>query len=300
MKQGSEQAASVVFAGRGFGDILGPMSGRYFGAGFRRVAHAIRGLDVRENLGGTMLQGVGTAAYPDDWSLDASGLPREVHLSSFDAIALTAVALRTAASSRTFKRPLLEGRVLRVRVHAPARPILATDKADVIVHWSETTSGGEAHVSSRVASFGVQIDIANESGRRPVDLQLHDRRTRGPLGSGTVLGVNDGDLVTTQELVADSSDLSCVEELAMFGQLSQIAVYAAKGVNRQSVPNLWLRRLALERSAAPLRGSVESRVRVVRDRVVRIGGEEIADLVLAARTNYGAQAEASFGFRVPS
>lgn len=85
----------------------------------------------------------------------------------------------------------------------------------------------------------------------------------------------------------------------MFGQLSQIAVYSAKGLNRRSVPNLWLRQLSLDHTPIPLVADLASRTAITRDRVFRIGGTEVVDLALLSETSSGAMAEASFGFRVP-
>lgn len=288
-------------AGREFEDVLGPLGGRYFGGGFRRVEHAYQTLALEESSSSAFLRGTGSARYPEDWSVSASGIPREVHLSSFDAIALTAAALRDVEPASARIRTLLSRRVRRVRVKCPARPVLPTRGVNVELRCTDVPSGDETRVSSRVGRFSVEVDIGNRPFTGlPVDLQLHDSNLSGALGTGIVLREGDGVVETTQKLTPGRTRISCVEELAMFGQLSQIAVYVAKGVDRRSAPNLWLRRLALERSEAQPVSPVEAQVRVIRDRHIRLGLDEVADLTLAAETSYGAQAEASFGFRVPS
>jgi hypothetical protein len=287
-----------MFVGQSVEDILGPANARYFGAGYRRVTHSIQTLDVDETSAAVVLQAIGTAKYPGDWSLDAAGQPRRIHLSSFDAIALTAAAMRAAAPSNTRAQALRSGVVRRVQVKAPARVVSATESIDVAVESTERSPDGSMRVTSRVGGFAVEVTVMGDDNGHPVDLQLHDDGQSAGIGSGKVVRTA-GEIHTVHELAVVPTALTCVEELAMFGQLSQVAVYAEKGLNRRSVPNLWLRRLTLNRSAIPPTHPVESRTRITRDRLLRVGGEDVIDLTLASEASYGASAEASFGFRVP-
>ncbi|MCC9053535.1 hypothetical protein LOK55_04325 [Microbacterium sp. F2E] len=300
MQHKGDSPALGAFAGQRFENILGPASARYFGEGFRRVSHAIEIVSVNDAHEAIAMQGVGSARYPEDWSFDASGRPRPVHLSSFDAIALTSAVLRAATAFNDKVRALLVGSVRRVQVKAPAQTISDTAHINVTVQCIDPLAAGTVRVSSRVEGFVVDI-VAERTrhGGRPIDLQLHDRGQREALSTGKVLHATTGDLHAVHELGIPPAALTCVEELAIFGQLSQIAVYAAKQLDRRSVPNLWLRRLTLDRSVDPRLRTFESRTTLTRDRVLLIGGEEVVDLTLMAEASYGARAEASFGFRVP-
>lgn len=291
-----------AFTGRRFSEILGPAEARYFGGGFRRVGHLIRVPLVTQEDAELRLQGVGFAMYPDDWSLDAAGQPRPVHLSSFDAIALTAALLRAGVSQSSQVEGLLQRPVRGVRVKAPAQVVASTQGIKIEARCSRTPADtDDARVTSRVGRFTIELDLGTgASPLGPVDCQVHHADHRAPLLPGRVIHATETSVHATHEFVTAPSPLTCLDELAMFGQLSQITVYSAKQADRARVPNLWLRRLSLSRSDAVPTGPIESHATIIRDRVLHINGEPIVDLQLIAATNYGAQAEASFAYSAPS
>lgn|GEM_PF-3317648 len=292
--------AGRTFVGQHFEEALGPANARYFGGGFRRVSHFVESLSVDSATMTTELRAVGTAMYPEDWSLDAAGRSRAIHLSSFDAIALTAATVRAAATRSSDIDALLDKRVRRLRVKAPSNVIPVAEDIEIAVRCATVKPQGETRVSARVGRFIVEVTAeSGGDGSHPLDLQLHEADKPAALGAGRVVPGIGGGLHAVQRLAAVPASLTCVEELAMFGQLSQIAVYSAKGLDRRSVPNLWLRELSLDHTPAPLVSEVTSRTTITRDRVLRIGGAEVADLALSSETSNGAAAEASFGFRVP-
>lgn len=258
------------------------------------MSHFIEALSVDSSAAPTVLRSVGAAAYPEDWSLNAAGRARAVHLSSFDAIALTAAALRVGAAQSNEVEASLDSSVRRVRVKAPTKAIPVTEDIDIVVQCARD------RISARVGKFVIEVIVQRGGdGSIPLDLQLHDGDKPDALGPGRVVSGAGSDLYTLQRLATVPAILTCVEELAMFGQLSQIAVYSAKGLNRRSVPNLWLRQLSLDHTPIPLVADLASRTAITRDRVFRIGGTEVVDLALLSETSSGAMAEASFGFRVP-
>ncbi|MCD2498495.1 AvrD family protein [Microbacterium nymphoidis] len=295
-------AASVEASGsRGFLDVLGPAEGRYFGGGFRRVAHEVR--DVRSTLSNSevLVNGVGFARYPDDWSLDASGAPRAVHLSSFDAILLTAELLLRGSFDTSPLRELLDRSVERVQVKAPAQVAVATGGIALNARCFTPKEGGAGpRIVARIGRFAVDLVLGKDtSPLGAVDRQVHGVVNRDPLLPGEVIDEGTGWVSARQEFAAAPRSLTCLEELAMFGQLSQVTAYLIKQSDRAALPNLWLRRLSLTRSHALPAPVIESITAVVRDRVLVVNGERVNDLRLVSATSYGARAEASFGFRVP-
>lgn len=75
--------------------VLGPAIERYFAFGYRRVSHDLSHVFLPDQA--MELHAIGTATYPNDWSIDSQGRPREAHLSSVDAITLAALAFERFA-----------------------------------------------------------------------------------------------------------------------------------------------------------------------------------------------------------
>lgn len=121
---------------------------------------------------------------------------------------------------------------------------------------------------------------------------------RAELKSSRVVDIGPDGLRAATDLTSRAPSLTCLEELALFGQISQVAVYAAKHVSRRQVPNLWLRSFTLERSGSSPSSTVASRTMITRDRILRIAGQEVVDLQLTSETDYGATARASFAYRL--
>lgn len=285
---------------QGISEILGPPEARYFGGGFRRVSHRIEHSTDTGSATRIMLNAVGSAFYPDDWSLDASGKPRSVHLSTFDALALTASTLRHAASGNEWMIRLLNDFAVRsVRVKAPARTVTSIRGIDITVQGTELEDeAGGWHVISRVGGFTVDLDLSPENwGFLPIDEQLHQPHRSDPFTEGWMTPLAPTAIRTVQELEGSSITLTCLEEMAMFGQLSQLVVYTAKDTDRHGIPNLWLRQLSLVRSARTPSARIEARTTLTRDRILRVNGDTLVDIQVSFETDYGAVAKASFGYR---
>lgn len=300
-----EQSALVPAMGRFVGQtvegILGASSTRFFGEGYRRVRHGLLSLTIDKLGDGVRIHGAGAARYPANWSLDAAGNPRGAHLSSFDAIALTGASLRAAALHDPLSASILDARVSQITVRAPAQVQSVTQEivVDCTVLCTDVSS---LHLLSRVGRFRVDAILDRRSdGGTPTDLDLHDPTGDAGLGPAFVrsltpprgpLHVEHGRLQDN-----DTQPWSCVNELAMLGQLGQIAVYAARGVDRSEVPNLWLRALTLQRADQWPQGSFESWSTITRDRDVRIGEALMADIQLSSVTSYGSRATAAFAYQ---
>jgi hypothetical protein len=300
MQQLTGERRSGSLEGKEFQEILGPAEGRYFGGGFRRVAHSVNDLTAIKSPSQTELYGVGSADYPRDWSLDASGVPREIHLSTFDAVALTAKVLKETAAKDDLVQELLMGTVRSVRVKAPTRVRTSMSAIEISARITREISGfGGWCVVSRVGGFTVDLAIGPDNQGLPeVDLQLHTPDGDAIFTTGWVAALGPSGVRTVQELVTVRSVPTVLDEMAMFGQLSQIAVYLVKGADRQRLPNLWLRQLSLQRSAGFPPGRIEACTALTRDRLLRVGDSTLADVRVASETNYGAAVQASFGYRV--
>src|SRR4051812_37508327 len=68
---------------------LGAASARFFGEGFKRVAHEVTGLVITGRPGLGCLTARAQILYPRDWSSKSHGALRP-HLSSVDALVLAA------------------------------------------------------------------------------------------------------------------------------------------------------------------------------------------------------------------
>ncbi len=284
-------------SGQDMEQILGPATSRYFGSGFRTVQHTATVVSTTSEGPMQYIEARGSATYPPRWSLDASGRVRAVHLSGLDAVALTSRALSASGMDG-----LLQGaRLSRVRVRAPAATTTTTRGLTVslVVDPIAPASDRTWHVQARVGGFRVSVELEEQdtsSGALSREL--------GPLDS---VASSISSVVESLELplgplavnhaVTPATPLSSIEELALLGQLSQVLVYASKGVDRSVVPNLWLRWLDLSRAPHPSTPRFQSRTTLTRDRTIRSGDVTIHDLRLRAELGYGARAEAGFGYQ---
>jgi hypothetical protein len=247
------------------------------------------------------IHGTGAASYPANWSLDAAGNPRAAHLSSFDAIALTAASLRAVELQDLPSISILDARVSHITVRAPAE--VQSVAQEVVVDCTVLcTDSSSLQLRSRVGGFRVDAILDRRSdGGTPTDLDLHDPTGDAGLGPALVRSLTPprGPLHVEHDKLhdTDTRTWSCVNELAMLGQLGQVAVYAARGVDRSAVPNQWLRALTLHRADQWPQGSFESWSTITRDRDVRIGKALMTDIQLSSVTSYGSRATAAFAYQ---
>ncbi|POH75182.1 hypothetical protein CVS27_00790 [Arthrobacter glacialis] len=196
-------------------------------------------------------------------------------------------------------RLLTDCSVRSVRVKAPARTITSILGIDITVQGTKSADEvGGWHITSRVGGFTVDLDLSPENwGFLPIDEQLHQPSGSDPFMEGWMTPLASTAIRTVQELDGTSITLTCLEEMAMFGQLSQLVVYTTKDTDRHGIPNLWLRQLSLARAARTPSARIEARTTLTRDRILRIGGDTLVDIRVSFETDYGAVAQASFGYR---
>ncbi|NLA43631.1 hypothetical protein GX865_05835, partial [Candidatus Saccharibacteria bacterium] len=116
-----DRAITPIPPRRSFLEILGPPKSRYFGRGFRRVEHEADSVSIAVTKAGASIRGVGSAYYPEDWSLDAAEKPRDTHLSTFDAVILTGMLLHAASEAEGIIVEAMSGTIEGLQVKAPAQ-----------------------------------------------------------------------------------------------------------------------------------------------------------------------------------
>ena len=286
--------------GSQFEAVLGPPATRYFGGGFRRITQHAELCSAAEEDGNLALRGIGRARYPADWSLDASGRPREIHLSTFDALALVGLLIVQAAPGSSRANELARGSIRSFSIRAPGRAISVTDRVKVTVECSAPDVAlGMWKVRARVAGFSINLDVAAEAHiRGTIDEQVLNHTQTGPLLNGRMISKAGSKVQTMHELATPAFALSCTEEMAMFGELSQFAVYTVKEVDRRMIPNLWLRSLSLVRSDQRPNLRISAVTEIRHDRLLRSADGPLVDLRLHSRTDYGTSVDAAFGYRL--
>ncbi|TDP92417.1 avirulence D protein (AvrD) [Leucobacter luti] len=282
-----------------FVSILGSPELRYFGGGFRRVNHQVEKAELTKEGELISIEGAGSALYPLDWSLDAAGDPRAVHLSTFDAISLAAAVVVRASGSSEDLQQVISGVVNKIRVKAPSVVKLDTRQVDITCDCVLSSESRRASVSAFVGGFTVYIEIGlGPKPMRSIDDQIRGFSSANSFAGGKAVIADPRTVDTTQELVVPSLPLTCIEEMAMFGQLCQLSVYLLKETSREGVPNLWLRNLVLTRSSQHPSRQISAKTVITRDRELRFGEQLIADVRISSHTNYGASVQASFGYHI--
>jgi len=142
-------------------DHLGPAQGRFFGHGFKRVAHSVRDVEIRRGA----ITATAGLAYPDDWSRKSSGSLRP-HLSSVDALVL-AVQLAEAHLTHTLRLDLGQRRRTWVRsFDMRGGRVPQEDLAALPVQAIQLgTRGGASTYSCLIGTLGVTCEIEHDAGR---------------------------------------------------------------------------------------------------------------------------------------
>jgi Pseudomonas avirulence D protein (AvrD) len=149
-------------------DHLGPAQGRFFGHGFRRVAHSVRDVEIRRGA----ITATAGLSYPDDWSRKSSGSLRP-HLSSVDALVL---AVQLAEAHLTHTRRLDAGQRRRTWLRSfdmrggrvpqedlTALPVQAIQLA---------TRGTVSTYSCLIGTLGVTCEIEHDATYHGLDSPL--------------------------------------------------------------------------------------------------------------------------------
>jgi len=296
---------------RSFADFLGDPAARYFGHGFKHVTHEVRLAGVHHDVTGKVhLRGTGVVRYPTAWSLDAQGQSRETHLSSIDAIILTARLLETA--SETDMLHLVRNATIRsIALRAGSSPHTRLDDVDIDIAVI-THAEFDALVDVQAVIGGIRIAAALIPARieRPGQFAPY-RDGVGVVDLDSVLVEVSGESILThhrvdipeaQAIGIDSSiwpGLTHVHNVVLFGQIAQVLASVTKGIERGSMDNLWMREMFLQRTGKASGDRFSASSTLQEHRVIERGGRRLHSLTMSSASDHGVDAIAKFGFVEP-
>ncbi|MBU4213383.1 MAG: hypothetical protein KJ792_01855 [Actinobacteria bacterium] len=292
---------------------LGPARSRFFGSGYRRVRYSLADLHAAGPAG--RAAGWARVTYPSDWSAK-KGVARTAHLGTGDALVLTYVmaeaALRTLGlDDDQVARAWFE----RIAVRAGTRPVTDLDRVAVTVSTAASTpsdgagpalsDGVRTDVECRVGSLVATAVLRHEtpSGGPRTWQEAHDLLARGSVGgelfarTGHRTRIVDLDVaggsIRSEHLLDPAPErpgggieaaywpsATVMDALVLTGQLGQVLIYAAAGVDRDSADTLWMRRMTFELDSPwrPTAGTHESQVTIGRHRTFVHDGRTLHDV----------------------
>jgi Pseudomonas avirulence D protein (AvrD) len=266
-------------------EYLGPVHGRYFGSGYKRVDREMSNITV---VAGADFSGQATATaqlyYPKDWSRKATSEELRPHLSTIDAfllaVDLAEVYLADGHGLNAARRRQAWIRAMSIRAGSAPDETLTGLGASLAVATTRGESDPNHATSSfrcRVGSIKVQLmvehPVADVGG--PVRT-VHDRADE-VLGSKRSRYFGDGYKLRNQRFAdvrvhdegpaidatvqvgtddvfgrddglggAYGPSVSMLDCLLSLAQLAQVLVYRHDGIPRTDSNTLWMRRLSLE------------------------------------------------------
>lgn len=289
---------------------LGPAASRYFATGYRRIGHRVEHLAAVDD-GPAPATGSARVHYPSDWSAK-NGVARAPHLSTLDALVLTYGVVEgylrvLGLDDDQVARAWFE----RVSVRAGARP--QTDLGDVRLELRAAplpsdlppADGSRSALECRVGQLVVVVVVRHEAPAGPgtgwdeATRQLARRSVGGALfrRTGHRTRITELDLTEQQvrsehwlDPVAERPDggleaaywpsATLVDALVLTGQLGQVLLYSAAGIDRDQADTLWMRRMTFEVDAPvrPTGGWHGSEVRIVGHRTFAHDGRRLHDV----------------------
>jgi hypothetical protein len=306
-------------------DHLGPSQGRFFGHGFKRVAHSVRGVEITRGA----ISATAGLAYPADWSRKSSGSLRP-HLSSVDALVL---AVQLAEAHLTHTRRLDVGQRRRTWLRSfdmRGGRVPQEDLAALPVQAIQLdTRNSVSTYSCLIGTLGVTCQIEHDAGRARATGGDYDNldsllgAAQGRYyGAGfrrraqriaDVCVTPDGDAIAATVAVSDPDGAlddglggaygpapSMLDGLVCLAQLAQVLAYRLDGIERGQSHTLWMRRLA-QSSPAPPRpatGPVTATLALQRSRVLAFGDGRWRTLDVAGEL-HGIHVRSSIAHQLP-
>jgi hypothetical protein len=266
-------------------DCLGPGEKRFFGEGFKRVAHQITDVSViRQDEGTGYVQASASLRYPVDWSRKSADVELRPHLSTIDALLLGVqlgeIYLTHAYGLDGVARQKMWLRRLAMRAGTTPQEDLAEFR--IRADHSETRTVPDTlcgHVSSFACLIGtVRIRFDIEHGMGPVSSRDgFYPAAEDILGPGSHRYYGEGYKLRKQIIKALELDLenqrlealvkisgetenlpghglaahyhptlSMIDCLAAMSQTAQVLLYELDGVKRSSTNTLWMRKVVME------------------------------------------------------
>jgi hypothetical protein len=310
-------------------DHLGPAQGRFFGHGFKRVAHSVRDVEVRR----ASITATAGLSYPADWSSKSSGSLRP-HLSSVDALVL---AVQLAEAHLAHTRGLDVGQRRRTWLRSfdmrggrvPQENLAALPVQAIQLG----TRGGVSTYSCLIGTLGVTCEIGHDAANGShagvsAEAAYEDLDSLLGTAEGRYYGAGfrrraqriadvrvapDGEAIAATVAVADPDGApddglggaygpapSMLDGLVCLAQLAQALAYRLDGIERGQSHTLWMRRLAQSTAAPPLpaTGPVAATVALQRSRVLAFGDGRWRTLDVAGEL-HGIRARSSIAHQLP-
>lgn len=296
-------------------DFLGPAAGRFFGAGYKRVAQRITDLcwDADPALGAG-LQAVGHAAvtYPDDWSRKRGAARLAPHLSSVDALAVSA---RLVEALLLHGHGLEPGQVSRAWLRryvmtSSARPQLDLDAVELRASTMEsgrsalTPGWHSTRFDCRVGAIRVRCEVEHEPGSAVVPKPVPGAALAPPVAPYHAGGYRDRSYRITDVAVdptdrcasasvridpaapeaagggvaelaaAHQPSVTMLDALIVFAQLAQALLYELDSLSRADTNTLWMRKIDMWRDGPrqPLDPPLPCVTHIDRSNIVTLGG----------------------------
>lgn len=291
----------VTAAGHSIDDYLGPRQGRFFGEGFKRVEHHLADLEV----GGVDCAARADAclSYPRDWSRKSSAALAP-HLSTIDALVLMG-ELGDAYLTHTYGLADAErARMWLGRAEIQAGRAPEENLRRVPMALTRPPGGNPRGLSAfhcRIGAMRARCDIHHDAPS-PARPGRSYRRAEEVLGNpeARVYGsayrrrhheiddvqvgadrrsVNAGIAVAVAPAGhglegSYQPSFSMIDGLVTLAQLAQVLIYELDALDRADSSTLWMRRVRLERPAAPERlpKRLHAEVRLEKSALLRHAG----------------------------
>lgn len=308
-------------------EILGPKEDRFFGKGFGKVIHNISNIDIKSDLLGEYItvndmnvkvdsnikgyvKAKGTLAYPNDWSLKSEDVELKPHLSSIDALILSA-QLNEMYLIHKYNLDDNERRKMWLRrctITAGSCPQENLSNFDICTLHIETKELSESLCSnisifeSHIGSLIVRSEIEH-TAKNICTENIHFDRCIDILGDaskryyGNAYKLSEHTInkvkINTKDEIVESlinvkqtnnnnlpSDgieavyrpsISMVDCIILSGQIAQAYLYSLDDVSRAESNTLWMRKVTLE-STAPYQpcDSFISSTRVLKNKLLNV------------------------------
>lgn len=311
-------------------EILGPKEDRFFGKGFGKVIHNISDINIKSNFLGEYItvndmkvkvdsnikgyvQAKGTLAYPNDWSQKSEDVELKPHLSSIDALILSAQLNEIYLIHRynlddTERRKMWLRRCTITAASCPQENLSSFDIYTLHIESKELSESVCSNISifeSHIGALTVRSEIEHPSKsictenihfNRSIDI-LGDpsKRYYGNAYKFSEHTINKVKINTKDETVeslinikqTDNKSLqsdgieavyrpsiSMIDCIILSGQIAQAFLYSLDDVSRAESNTLWMRTVTIE-STTPYQScdSFISLTRVLKNRLLNIKGK---------------------------
>ncbi len=236
--------AATVYAS--VDDVLGAPEGRFFGAGYRRIAQRLDVIQVRDGYASATAR----VSCPPDWSTKR-GVRQDAHLSTLDALSISAkLAVRALALQAGGAGPALH--VRRISLRAGRAPVADLDQVPVGSQMIRQPDSSW-QIATTVAGMKCAFEVCpGPSGCGGNDASLAgfagEYQARTHLITDVDVDLAGGETAATSTTVLAGQPVrpAVLDTVIVIAQLAQVQLYAFDRLTRGSTHNLWMRRLDVD------------------------------------------------------